>query len=49
VVVIPEFSEKLIELAPGDAALLDEEHSETLLLIALMSEQGLDLKGSEQF
>jgi hypothetical protein len=48
VVVIPEFPEKLIELGSGDVALLDEEHSEPLLLIALMSEQGLDLEGGEQ-
>jgi hypothetical protein len=48
VVVIPEFPEKLIELGSGDVALVDEEHSEPLLLIALVPEQGLDLEGREQ-
>ena len=48
VVVIPKFPEKLIELGSGDVALLDEEHSEPLLLIALVPEQGLDLEGREQ-
>ncbi len=46
--MVPEFPEQVIELDAGDVSLFDEKHAQALLLVALMSQQCLDLKGSEQ-